>query len=382
MHVSDMIDPTLLKQMVTEKYISARTSPLAPGLTIYNYTERAQFDALWNEATLQCRGLILDKDDNVVARPFAKFFNHGERGLFAPHNEKLVVSDKLDGSLGILFKSTDGTYRIATRGSLESEQAIHATALLQTKYKSFVPEEGKTYLFEILYPQNKIVVDYGPVDDLVLLAIISNESGQTIQDVTLTSFYVGKWPGPAVMTHSFDSMEAVLASAAEPVQNHEGFVVYFPMSNTRLKIKREEYKRLHAIVTGVSSYAIWEMLKAGQSFDEILTAVPDEFYSWVIKTKDEISAAYEAEVISITYQFGSLSVETNLPPAGPPREARDIRKKFALAAQAKGVPMSPMMALYDEKPIDQYIWDQVKPIYSRPYKEEKDFGAYFRENKG
>lgn len=39
--------------------------------SMYNYTAKAQYDKLWNEVTLQCRGLILDGDGNVVARPFS-----------------------------------------------------------------------------------------------------------------------------------------------------------------------------------------------------------------------------------------------------------------------------------------------------------------------
>ena len=42
---------------------------------IYNYSRSCTLEGVWNEATLQCRGIIVDKDYNILARPFEKFFN-------------------------------------------------------------------------------------------------------------------------------------------------------------------------------------------------------------------------------------------------------------------------------------------------------------------
>lgn len=55
-------------------------------------------------------------------------------------------------SLGILF-NYNNEWIISTRGSFESEQAIHATEILNTKYKDVIPNLNKelTYLFEIIY---------------------------------------------------------------------------------------------------------------------------------------------------------------------------------------------------------------------------------------
>jgi len=51
-----------------------QTHPTLP-LTIWNYTEKVQYEGLWDEVTLQCRGLVTDDNGNIVARPFKKFFN-------------------------------------------------------------------------------------------------------------------------------------------------------------------------------------------------------------------------------------------------------------------------------------------------------------------
>ena len=43
----------------------------------------------------------------------------------------------------------------------------------------FCPKPGKTYLFEIIYPENRIVVDYGDYKGLVLIDVIDNETGKS-----------------------------------------------------------------------------------------------------------------------------------------------------------------------------------------------------------
>jgi RNA ligase len=55
-----------------------QTHPTLP-LTIWNYTEKVQYEGLWDEITSMCRGLVTD-DKGIVARPFRKFFNIEEGG--------------------------------------------------------------------------------------------------------------------------------------------------------------------------------------------------------------------------------------------------------------------------------------------------------------
>ena len=62
----------------------------------------------------------------------------------------------------------------AHRSRLTSEQATRATDLYRRKYTEFRPNPGLTYLFEIIYPGNRIVVDYGATEDLILLAVIDH----------------------------------------------------------------------------------------------------------------------------------------------------------------------------------------------------------------
>jgi len=90
-------------------------------LTLFNYSPEVQYAGDWNPFELMSRGLILSRSGEVVARPFDKFFNYGEGGQFPTH-PLVSVTEKMDGSLGILYRH-DGLHKIATRGSFDSDQA-------------------------------------------------------------------------------------------------------------------------------------------------------------------------------------------------------------------------------------------------------------------
>lgn len=166
----------LLKEMVAQKYVNVQKHPTAD-LYIYNYSATCQYDQMWNEVTLACRGLIRDGQGNVVARPFKKFFNYEQVPDLPAEN--FIATEKMDGSLGILYFVGDTPF-IATRGSFVSEQAQKATEILRTKYGHVVFNPEHTYLFEIVYKQNRIVVDYGDLEDLILLAVIETATGKEL----------------------------------------------------------------------------------------------------------------------------------------------------------------------------------------------------------
>src|SRR5689334_14744679 len=119
--LADLFSEDALAHALMERHVVARRHPSA-SLTILNYTERCQYErGLWNDVTLACRGLIFNDQREVVARPFRKFFNYGQSE--APTfelTEPCEATDKIDGSLGILYRADDG-WSIATRGSFDGE---------------------------------------------------------------------------------------------------------------------------------------------------------------------------------------------------------------------------------------------------------------------
>ena len=146
------------------------------GLLIFNYNAMAQYEGAWNFFELVSRGLVIDaKTGEIIARGFDKFFNWFEGGRVATGNI-VSITEKVDGSLGILYRH-HSQYRITTRGSLTSSQGIWATQFLNANYDLSGLDEQYTLLFEIIYPDNRIVVDYGDREDLVLLAVRNRHTG-------------------------------------------------------------------------------------------------------------------------------------------------------------------------------------------------------------
>ena len=188
MKLSDIIDTGVLEDEIRAGYVSRRYHPEFSELAILNYTDKCQFDQHWNDVTLQTRGLIYNTETGeVVARALPKFFNYGDEAhtgrldLDAPI---LGAFNKWDGSLGIVYERPDGKLAVATRGSFSSDQALHATELLQRDAYFGFREwaylrvlESNTPVLEIVYPENRIVLDYGDRDELVLLGLMDNLSG-------------------------------------------------------------------------------------------------------------------------------------------------------------------------------------------------------------
>lgn len=161
-HLTDLGFTLLeLGKAVDDKRVRTQTHPEFPNLTIANYCEEVQFRNSWDKITLACRGLIFDQvTGEVIARPWEKFFNMGQRDNRIAGEAPVEVSDKLDGSLGILYRRPDGLYAIATRGSFASEQALEANKIWSESYSGLDVPEDYTFLFEILVPWNRIVLQY------------------------------------------------------------------------------------------------------------------------------------------------------------------------------------------------------------------------------
>jgi RNA ligase len=258
------------------------------GLRILNYSDAAMYTAgAWdNPAVRTCRGIIVDDNWTIRARPWVKFFNHGQAeagtlDLTAP----VEVTDKLDGSLGIIHRALNGQLRVATRGSFESDQAIHATAVLHARYPEFDDVDTLTPLVEIVYPANRIVCDYGDMDDLILLGSVHIESGRYYGPAATADAL--RWTGPVAKTFTHTTLRDALAAPERA--GAEGLCVRYLNEDRIVKIKQEEYVRLHRIVTGLSERSVWEHMCAGSPLGDLLGTLPDELHAWTREVWTRIS---------------------------------------------------------------------------------------------
>lgn len=294
--LEDLFDPQLLIDMIGAGYVRTQVHPELP-LTIFNYTEKAAYEGVWNAVTLTCRGLIAHSGTGeIIARPFQKFFNYGQAG--APGIDlqaKARVTDKADGSLGIIYWAGD-KLAVATRGSFSSEQAIHATALLNERYPHWTPYAALTVLAEIVYPENRIVLDYGKLDDLILLGAVDIATGTTYGPEV-----VPDWPGPVTTVFDYATLAEALAAPARA--NAEGLVVHMLDSDERIKLKQDDYVVLHRIVTGLNARTVWEHIVSGEPLVDLIEPLPDEFHPWVQTIAHGIITAVDAEHVRLRRAF-------------------------------------------------------------------------------
>jgi RNA ligase len=370
-------------------------------LTIWNYSPKVQYEKLWDDITMQCRGLITNSRGEIVARPFKKFFNYEEHSPEEIPNESFEVFEKMDGSLGIIFyyerKLTGeemwdllkqkigeerfktlvdelvpfsgglseeleyhdiprsiGEWHIATRGSFISDQSIKGSELLKgynTKY-GLIP--GYTYCVEIIYPENRIVVDYQGVEKLVVLGVIHTESGVegSIENMESEGWEIVK------KYNTFGDDWETLKGKIDP--DREGYVIRF-RNGMRMKIKGEEYCRLHKILTNISNRDIWEHLKNNEPLDEILEKVPDEFYDWVKNEVDKFQEMY-----MITVSMAELTFIKHIKSDMSRKEAAEIIK-------TKDSSIQPILfRMLDNKDYSDLIWKKLYPSYSKPFKKNNE----------
>ncbi len=340
------------------KYIIEHKHDTLP-LIIWNYSHSCQYDKAWDEFTKITRGLITDLEGNVVERTFPKFFNIGETSESALENlpaELPQITEKMDGSLGILY-FTHHMPTIATRGSFNSDQAAFATKWIRSKYMRSDFIEGYTYLFEIIYPENRIVINYKDDKKLVLLAVIDVETGEEL-DLKKEAGRL-KIEYPKIFKGELAEAQAKMSSLSG---DEEGFVARYK-NGLRIKMKGEEYSRLHRLITGFSTKSIWECLKNDQNLDSILKDVPDEFYTWTRAKEKEIKQKHK-DLTTIAYQI--FKAAENL-------ESRKEQALFLIKESDGDRTIAGLVfAFLDKKDVDKIAWKFLKPAYELPFRTDID----------
>ena len=245
----------------------------ATGRSLWCYTTRCVYEQAWDDATGLARGLVLhEASQQVVATPFPKFFNLGERGPVVP-DLPFEVFEKLDGSL-IIIHFWQGRWRAVTKGAFDSSQARWAEARLAGQHlAALVP--GTTYLAEAIYPENRIVVAYAEPALVLLAAYEANGHELETPALAAVAAAVG-WPLAA--RHAYASFAALVAEAHALPATREGFVVRFA-NGLRLKVKGAEYRRIHALISHCTPLALWASLAAGDDLPALRRELPEEFWS-------------------------------------------------------------------------------------------------------
>jgi RNA ligase len=322
MHAGAWLDLARVEELVAQRYIHRARHPTLP-LYLYDYTRKAMFDAYWTPETIACRGLILNEQGDVVARPLSKFFNleeHDTTRLSVLPDGPLEVTDKLDGSLIVLRWDGDEP-ACSTRGSFVSDQALWASHYLRQHHDLTSLDRDLTLCFEAIYPANRVVLDYGRREELVLLAARRRDTGAELShdELMVLAERVGL---PVVPRRSVASLGALL-ELAEQTDGIEGWVVRFA-NGVRVKIKVPEYRRLHRLISGLNAARVRDAL-VDQALDGLVLALPEEFWPEV----RAIGAAIEDRVAATAARLRAAHADL-LATGGA-----ESRKAYALLARER-----------------------------------------------
>jgi len=211
------------------------------------------------KGALDARGLILDGDGNVIARPYRKFFNLDQLNdydingvatrrnlpeeileLDQWENGPYVTTEKVDGSLIIVFVYRD-EIMFASSGSFTSEHAKKAKALFYIQFNTYQISEMKnimndcTMLFELVSPNFQIVIHYA-VEKLILHGIINTKT--SANSLTETLEFADGLDIERIKVYDY-TKDYLLKIKAENTEI-EGFVLRFE-SGKFLKIKTDDY---------------------------------------------------------------------------------------------------------------------------------------------
>jgi RNA ligase len=352
-----------IDELVDTGYLN-RTKHPDKDLYILKYSRNCQYENEWNEITMMARGLVVDGDYNIIALPFKKFFNIEQHNVNElPIKDGYEVFEKMDGSLGIFF-FYDGEWHVATSGSFISDQAVKGRGMLSELGTKDL-DKSKTYLFEIIFKSNRIVVDYNDREELVLLAAIETESGVEMSYNKLVENYNKIYS----IVPRYDNATDLMKLKGLDLVNKEGFVVRFK-NGLRIKIKFAEYVRLHAILTQMSNLVIWRSLRWGHDLD--LVDVPDEFDEWVRDTMKDLLAEFGRVKYEINKRYYSI-IRSMVDDENLINSRKNIdNRAFVTAAKEYGKEyFDYLMMKFNQKDIDDIIWRELRPTYSLPFLEEE-----------
>lgn len=334
MKLQEYLDVNLLNKMIDLGYVLVNKHPNVD-LYILNYSKICPIDKMWNDVTEKCRGLIVDSEGNIKARPFKKFYNYEEiEDKSIIPNLPFKVYDKMDGSLGILYWIDDIPY-IATKGSFISEQAQIGTAILHAMGYDVFKELDKniTYLFEIITPEDPKVINYGETEDIFLITGINIETGEEINIDDMIMFR-------PVYTYDNVKQWENLRECIDGT-NREGFVIKFS-NNFRLKLKYTEYFELHKILYSLSDNFIFDLIKDGKTDD-------------LMVLKDKLPEIQWNRIESIIKSYKKRFTELVIKSKAQYKIGFNTRKQAAEYFKTCDYPQV-MFAMLDGKDITPFIW--------------------------
>ena len=322
-----------LNSLVHTGYIRRAEHPTLP-LSIYNYTPKTQFSNAWNRITRTTRGLVLNKDYEIVIKCPEKFFSKGEPLAAEINLLNARISEKLDGYYISIKNDVKYGPIITSRGSFNNRYTEATKALLEHEY---VPSLRKNYTYFCELCQNfagdeAIILTKHPEPKLVCWAIQDENFHELIPDKTCP-FPVAK--------------ELSLAEAKKYLeQKVEGVVAQDLGTFERLKIKTEWFVEHHRILSDCTKKRAWEILSSYEKIEDL--NIPDEFMKQMKQYEKELGQEFSTVLQNVQTAHDKTASLTDKE-LGLLEDYQDIKPLLFLLRKDRTI------ELYDK------IWQKIKP---------------------
>ena len=281
------VDDLVAKKLVTKKTYTE--GPFA-GLSVLKYKNNVFWDNLWHTdpRLLECRGMVVDSEDNVIIWPFTKIFNRFENGTDLPLDKPVICSRKVNGFMATAAIHKDKLL-VSTTGTLDSEFSELARKYLEKMNFDLISfREDYTFIFEICDSSDPHIVEEKEGAYLI-----------GVRDLALN--------GVMVEEHKLDRIAEVIGAkrpqwdvrafgdvvAASHAVSHEGFVVRNigtddENSELLLKIKSPHYLAKKFLMRGGDNK--WDMIWDNPK--EAKKRIDEEYYELL----DHIREYYSKDV--------------------------------------------------------------------------------------
>lgn len=343
-----------LEKYVANGMISTRSD--SNGNTVCCYTKECFYGTdTWDDVTLNTRGSLFHNGFSVN-KTFPKIFNVGEvestkleHVLEAMSKQPFAIMDKANGHLLVvsMFIDEHGKRQIvySTKGSLpgkDNDLLNNDVKIIQEKFESklwdyaeSVPFIDITLCFEAIVQHDKHTMyeiqskQYGE-DTFVLLGGYTRaaDSETKLAWSSIDRLYlehIAEYVGlPVVKFHDdltrylvqlrsadMPSVRETLTSLHEQ-KGIEGYVIYFPALDWRVKIKTDEYWQLRALKEFTVDNLLRAFVKGG--FRKLRADYPEEIANNIVELFHDwsdgyiLSQLYDPETME-KYVFGNYTVD-------------------------------------------------------------------------
>ena len=314
------------------------------------------YETGWNKLALMCRGKVIDmKRRLIVSYPYDKFFNINENENYrASLIERLIleakdviITDKKDGSLIAITKMHNNEILVTTNGSFDNMHIDLAKNMLADQYPTFKENmpTGKTFIFEIIHPDDKHCISYGDTQKMYLHGV------RNLDDYSLASYEamqrMAERYGLDLIEREFIDLETMQTKVHELNANKEGWVVRivgYDGSEKIVKIKYDEYFIIHRLRCGVNIKKIYNHYVFVKDIQEMLPLMPADIKDATLSVIEEINIARQkiaAAVENVAILIGNKAQI----PLGTVLN-RDEKRRFWEASQTfKNTPEWPLVGL-------------------------------------